>query len=86
MLLEEGVCYDQCIFVAKLLASALLRFVLQGRACLLLQVSLDFLLLHPVPHEEKDIFFFGVSSRRSCRSSQNHSTSASSALAVGAET
>ena len=57
MLLEEGVCYDQCIFVAKLLASALLRFVLQGRACLLLQVSLDFLLLHPVPHEEKDIFF-----------------------------
>ena len=28
--------------------------------------------------------FFGVSSRRSCRSSQNHSTLASSALVVGA--
>ena len=30
--------------------------------------------------------FFGVSSRSSCRSSQNHSTSASSALVVGAWT
>ena len=30
----------------------------------------------PVPYNEKDIFL-GVSSRRSCRSSQNHSTSAS---------
>ena len=31
-------------------------------------------------------FFLGVSSGRSCRSSQNHSTSASSALVVGAWT
>ena len=30
--------------------------------------------------------FWGVSSRRSCRSSQNHSTSALSALLVGAYT
>ena len=30
--------------------------------------------------------FLGVSSRRSCKSLQNHSTSASSALVVGAET
>ena len=26
-----------------------------------------------VPYDEKDIFFFGVSSRRPCRSSENHS-------------
>ena len=34
----------------------------------------------------KSISFVGVSSRRSCRSSQNHSTSASLALVVGAQT
>ena len=49
VLLEEGVCYDQCLLLAKLLAFALLHFVLQGRSCLLLQVSLDFLLLHFSP-------------------------------------
>ena len=37
----------------------------------------------PVPYNEKDIFF-GVSSRRSCKSSSNHSTSPSSALLLGA--
>ena len=45
VLLEDGVCYDQCLLLAKLLlAFALLHFVLQGQTCLLLQVSLDFLL------------------------------------------
>ena len=34
----------------------------------------------------KRISFFGVSSRRFCRSSQNHSTPASLALVVGAQT
>ena len=58
MLLEEGVCYDQCFPLAKLLAVSLLHFVLQGRICLLLQVFLDFLLLHPVPYNAKDIFFW----------------------------
>ena len=37
----------------------------------------------PVPYDEKNVFF-GVSSGRSCRSSWNHSTSASSALVVQA--
>ena len=46
MLLEEGVCYDQCLLLAKLLAFALLHSVLQGQTCLLLQVSLDFLFFH----------------------------------------
>ena len=49
MFLEEGVCYDQCILLAKLLAFSLLHFVLQGQISLLLQVSLDFLLLHSSP-------------------------------------
>ena len=31
MLLEEGVCYDQCILLAKLLAFAVLQFVHQGQ-------------------------------------------------------
>ena len=46
VLLEEGVCYDQCILLEKLLALDLLIFVPQGQICLLLQVSLDVLLLH----------------------------------------
>ena len=49
-----GVCYNQSIL---LLASVLLHFVLQGQTCLLFHVSLDFLLLHSSPHDEKDIFF-----------------------------
>ena len=73
-----------CSLGKTLLAFVLLHSVLQCQICLFLQVFLDFLLLHfPVPYNEKDIFF-GVSSKRSCRSSCNHSTSASSALLVGA--
>ena len=50
VLLEEGVCYDQCILLAKtLLAFALLHCVLQGQIYLLLQVSLEFLLLYSSP-------------------------------------
>ena len=47
--LEEGVCYDQCILLTRLLAFVLLHFVLQGQICLLFQVFLDFLLLHSSP-------------------------------------
>ena len=49
VLLEEGICYDQCIFFAKLLFFALLHSPFQGQICLLLQVFLDFLLLHSSP-------------------------------------
>ena len=80
VLLKEGVCYDQCILLAMLHSFSLLHSVLQGQICLLLQVFLDFLCI-PVHYNEKEIFW-GVSSRRSYRSSQNHS--ASSALLVGA--
>ena len=60
VLLEEGVCYDQCVLLEKLLAFALLHFELQGQKCLLLQVSLDFLLLHSSPLWWKG-HLFGVS-------------------------
>ena len=49
MLLEEGVCYDQCVLLAKLLVFVPFHFVLQGQTCLLFQVSLDVLLLHSTP-------------------------------------
>ena len=42
----------------SLLAFALLHSVLQGQICLSLQVFLDFLLCIPVPHSEKDNFFW----------------------------
>ena len=58
MLLEKGVCSNQYVLLAKLLlAFALLCFVLQDQTCLLLQLSLDFLLLHFSPLIEKGFFF-----------------------------
>ena len=59
MLLEESVCYNQYILLEKLLlAFALLHFVLQGQTCLLLQVSLNFLICIPVPFDEKVMFLW----------------------------
>ena len=75
--------------LGRTVSLTLLYSVLRGQTCLFLQVSLDFLLLHSSPVWWKGhlfFFFFGVSSRRSCRSSQNHSTSASLALVVDAQT
>ena len=69
-----------------LLAFALLHSVLQVQTCLLLQVLLDFLLFAFQSPIMKRTPFWGVSSRRSCRYSQNRSTIASSALLVGAST
>ena len=61
VLLEKGVCYDQCVLFAKLLAFALLHFVLQGQTCLLFWVSLDFLLVHLNPLWWKGhLFFYSV--------------------------
>ena len=47
-----------CSFDKTLLAFALLNFVFQGQTCLLLQVSLDFLLLHSSPLWWKGHLFF----------------------------
>ena len=49
VLLQEGVCYDQCVLLAKLMSLCPASFCIQGQTCLLLQVSLDFLLLHCSP-------------------------------------
>ena len=85
VLLEEGVCYDQCIFLAKLYQS-LPCFILYSKAkfACYSRCFLTSYFCIPVPYNEKDIFF--GCSKRSCRSSQNHSTSASSALLVRAWT
>ena len=58
VLLEEGVCYDQCVLLAKRFAFALLHSVLQGQICLLLQVFLDFLFLHSSPSYWKGHLFW----------------------------
>ena len=63
--LEVGVCYDQCILLAKLLVSALLHSLFQGQICLLLQVFLDFLLFHSQSPIMKRKSFGGVNSKRS---------------------
>ena len=67
VLFEECVCYDQCVFWTKLLAFALLHFVLQCQTCLLLQVSLPTSVFQS-PMMKKTPFF-DVSSRSSHRSS-----------------
>ena len=83
MLLEESACSDQCVLLVKL-CWPLPCFILYSKAKL---ACYSRYLLHSSPCDEKDIsFFFGVSSRRPCKSSKNHSTSASSALVVGAQT
>ena len=69
-----------------LLAFALLHSLLQGQICLLLQVCLDFLFFIPVFCNEKDIFFGCQFQKIMQNHSQNHSTSAPSALLVGAQT
>ena len=46
---KEYLLWPVCSPGKTLLAFALLHFVLQGQICLLLQVSLDFLLLHSSP-------------------------------------
>ena len=61
-----------------ILAFALLHFVLQGQTWYYFGVSLASYFCILIPNDEKDIFF-GVSSRRCCRSSHNRSTSRFSA-------
>ena len=67
---EDGVCCNQCVLLAKF-CWPLPFFILYSKdklvcysRCLLVSY---FCIL--VPYGEKDIFFFGVSSRRSRRSS-----------------
>ena len=57
MLLGESVFYDKCVLLEKTLSAfTLLKSVLQGQTCLLLQVSFDFLFLHFFPYDENASF------------------------------
>ena len=56
MLLEEGVCYDQCVLLAKLLlACALLHFVLRTNLSVTSGILTSYFCI-PVPYNKKDIF------------------------------
>ena len=86
VLLEEGVCYDQCILLAKSVSLWPASFC-TPRPNLPVTPGSSWLSTFAFqPPIMKRTSFLGVSSRRSCRSSQNHSTSASLALVVGAQT
>ena len=65
MLLEEGVCYDQCILLAKPLP-CLILYSKAKRVCYSRYLLTSYFCL-PVPYDEKDIFF--VSFRKCCKSS-----------------
>ena len=58
MLLEEGMCYDQCVLLAKLFYS-LPCFILYSKAKLACysRYLLTSYICIPVPYDEKDIFF-----------------------------
>ena len=83
--LEESVCSDQYVLFTKLCQPSPC-FILYSKAKLACysRCILTSCFCIPVPNDEKNIIF-GVSSRRSCRSSWNQSTSASLALVVGAQ-
>ena len=68
VLLEEGICYDQCVLSAKL-CQPLFCFILYSKiksACYSRYLLTSFFCI-PVPYNEEDIFF--GCSKRSCRSS-----------------
>ena len=85
VLLEEGVCYDQCILLAKLFPLCPLPCFIPYSKAKFACYSRCFLTSYfciPVPIMKRTSFL-GVSSTRSCRSSSNHSTWASSTLVAG---
>ena len=82
MLLEEGVCYDWCILLANSISLCPASFYTPRPN---LPVTPGVSRLPSFAFQSsimKRTSFLGVSSRRSCRSSWNHMTSASSALLV----
>ena len=81
LVLLKKLCYEQWILLAKLLAFDLLHLAKAKFACYFRHLLSSYFCI-PVPYNENDIFW-GVSSRRSCRSSQKRSTSASLALLLG---
>ena len=66
MLLEEGICYDQCVLLEKL-CYPLFCFIMYSKAKLACysRYLLTSYFYIPLSCDEKYIFFFGVSSRKS---------------------
>ena len=58
LLLEEGVCYDQRVLLAKLYQPLPCFILYQGQIFLLLQLSFDLLLLHSSPIHWKGHLFW----------------------------
>ena len=78
---EKGVCYAQCVILTRL-TYPLPCFILYPKfklACYSRYLLTSYFCI-PVPYDEKWHFVVVVSSRRSCRSPENCSTSASSVL------
>ena len=86
MFWEESVFYAQHVILMNL-CQPLPCFILYCKAKLscFSRCLLTSYFCIPIPYDEKEIIF-GVSYRRFCRSSQNWSTSASSASVVGTKT
>ena len=86
VLLEEGVCYDQCVLLAELY-QPLLCFILysQAKFACYSRCFLTSYFSIPIPYNKKNIFQ-RCYSRRSYTFSQSCSISAYSALLVGAQT
>ena len=80
---RECLLWPVCSVCITLLAFALLHFVPKGKFACYSRYLLTFAFQFPMM---KRTSFWSVSSRRSCRSSKNYSTSAFSALLVGAQT
>ena len=83
VLLEAGVCYDQGVLLAKLLSLCSASFCIPRPN---LPVTLGISWLPTFAFQSpimKRTSFLGVSSRRSCRSSENHSNSVSLVLVLG---
>ena len=83
----EEVCYEQCSLDKTLLLFALfILYSMVKLACYSRYLLTSYFGIL-VCYDEKDIFnFLSVRSRRCCKSSQNQSSSASSALVLGAQT
>ena len=84
--LEEGVCYYQCLLLAKLyqlfpcfILYSKTKFAYYSRCFLTSYFRI------PASYNERTSFL-GVSSKSSCRSSKSFSTSTYSALLVGTQT
>ena len=58
MLLEKGVCYDQCVSWKNSVTFSLLHFVFKAKLAYYSGYLLTFYFCILIPYDEKDFFFF----------------------------